>query len=1714
MTVAAAQAAEAGLRAREQERRTAWTQAARTLSARGLAALIGGPMWTQAALAAIDPAVLAPAAASLVRREGRGDRQLVDVDPRALRILRAELDARRQAATDPADRGRLEAAPLAMAIAGALAERAPMPKVLARWRALALELTLGAYKVAENLLADVRVACNAGTPGQVLDLLEAATALERLLGGPFSMTVQIARHQVEHGYRTADDLAQLAGYVAREEPQTAFEEIMAEAGPWALHYLGVGGVGKTTFLRHLCVNVAHARGLVVARVDFDYLGPSYPGQDPCRLIEAIVENLRGRVTAAEQEGWLRSIKEGIAQVRARAASMSFADPLQWFETRELQELLSLMGSVLHSLGPPLFIFDTCEELMKLAPVRGAIPSVEATFKLIEELHDRCPALRVIFAGRRLLAQGGAGWTARPSPLARPLTAARDYLALHELRGFSRAEAEEALARRLPDRRRADRALVEAILELSPEEKRAPAVERPVTGTGDGDPPRHSPFRVVAYAGWIEADPTLAVGALTDGDTDPYIEHRIVRRMGPLEGLLPVVALLRELDAATLAAVLGPDEDAAATMEALADHEWIDVASDERRGVVLTAQPSVADPLARYLAIARSPAWIEACEQVAAALAPRLAAVDAVRERPAVIAAALRAMHELGGERAVRAWQGLEARIGDRWAEAHALANALVDEGGPAEDSDTLLGAAVRATYASSIVHRPTTLDLVTLWRELEAAAADALVEDEAPGGEAGEGGVDAGRAAGAREAPIAWLLLQRARLGAAAAAAWAGAEELDAQVEAIGDVLDELHRWERAGALATSVVAAIEAVVERGEREDHGPGARLAVLIEGLYGRGDGIAAFATMLEARLHALAGAAAPALAARQRALTLANVDGGDRLPATVLDWRPPASLRARLQLEAVRLAFAEPPPTSEVHRAALLASPPADATDEDSAHLRVALGLYEEARARALSATDSTPGGRWTGPERLAAHARFPLDGLRLALSRDGRRPPDSGTDVVIRSHATALVRATFAMDPAWIEPMTSADMLAFDREFSPVVDRALAAAELQTAPLPGLVGLGVDVIDAWSAQIARSASDLESLMSAIRPHLDKLEQRARSGPLARRLVAAAVLEEIVALSAFATPLVRDVPGLPGKEELERVHPDRVEAVIVCALRASAAGRMPVPRVQSTDAGRFSVAVTYPLLATDVAPLARWLQSLIGGIPRRVAQLAYDEAQLLALRLPERAIALFTLAAELSRACGDAIGEAAALLGGDVARHRAGKPPVVDHAAVVGALERRDRDVLAPLVGRLNAATGRGPSRDTAAGADRFLARFERGARKRPSRRKVVAAWWKRRGPGILVGLIVALMVALFVGGIYAMDRWALPAANHLAADVLGLPHGGQIFTVASIGVAFLLLINIKKPIDWLRGRSRDRRARELFAQARIGRAGDREVAITLATADGKEVALTARLPRAGRHPELVGPRSEHGLPLALAPLVDRFASLHPRPSPLPMTLTVEPALAPSAWEAILPGVHPALFEVYAPLRQVAVRRTPPRAAGPAVLRASAALRAELGEPLDDVGLVQAIGRPARTASATMALDLGELADAEPLAPDAIIADGARLVILQGTPETASERPTDGFRSVVEQLRELAVALIERGAGEVLVIPPLPLATMRTLQEVLRDVHTLDRAAAGRRDHAALAEGVRRHLRAVDDPFHRAAALEVTLMVANVARGTSFGAVVSR
>ena len=88
--------------------------------------------------------------------------------------------------------------------------------------------------------------------------------------------------------------------------------------------------------------------------------------------------------------------------------------------------------------PVILILDTCEELSKLQPVGAALPSLEATFKILEDIDTEVPTVRVIFAGRLFLARSGQGWTIAKMHLRKSgalLPQNKSYLRLHEDLGF-------------------------------------------------------------------------------------------------------------------------------------------------------------------------------------------------------------------------------------------------------------------------------------------------------------------------------------------------------------------------------------------------------------------------------------------------------------------------------------------------------------------------------------------------------------------------------------------------------------------------------------------------------------------------------------------------------------------------------------------------------------------------------------------------------------------------------------------------------------------------------------------------------------------------------------------------------------------------------------------------------------------------------------------------------------------------------------------------------------------------------------------------------------------------------------------------------------------------------------------------------------------------------------------------------------------------------
>src|SRR5262249_9153046 len=150
----------------------------------------------------------------------------------------------------------------------------------------------------------------------------------------------------------------------------------------------------------------------------------YPVQKPGELLASLAEELRFYGGPNQESRFTEFTNQLISVHSALSAEPSPNDPLRNIQTDLFQQLLARFAPLLNDLPKPIiFILDTCEDLAKLEPSGEVLPSVEATFKILEELHSQVHAIRVVFAGRRLLARAGdkqgdgiCRWTVEPGTL--------------------------------------------------------------------------------------------------------------------------------------------------------------------------------------------------------------------------------------------------------------------------------------------------------------------------------------------------------------------------------------------------------------------------------------------------------------------------------------------------------------------------------------------------------------------------------------------------------------------------------------------------------------------------------------------------------------------------------------------------------------------------------------------------------------------------------------------------------------------------------------------------------------------------------------------------------------------------------------------------------------------------------------------------------------------------------------------------------------------------------------------------------------------------------------------------------------------------------------------------------------------------------------------------------------------------------------------------
>jgi hypothetical protein len=769
------------------------------------------------------------------------------------------------------------------AVLEAVSGGVPTVPALERWATLAAAREPEAIaevftRTIEQLLADAR-------SGEALRWIEAARPIAELVTGEMTAAVARAGGRVELFHRRSFDLERLESFIERREQIDAFDDLLEGIdGAWALHYFGDGGVGKTTLLRFITAKLI-GDDASYARVDFDYLNPDYPGRAPGLLLVHLAEELRlhaGTEAAARLfsrfDGKVTRVHELIsAGSGALSGLAAIANP-------EFQSLIESFAEAASRLPQPILIlFDTCEELAKLRPDGRVGANVEATFSIIDSLRRLLAEvggdLRVVFSGRRMLASAGANFEGGPSAL--PV---RDYLRLHEIRGFERGQAEEFLEREgvRPE-------LHAAILQRS----LVPTESDRVRWKHAEDRPerveRHSPFDLALYARWASEDSKLDAADVLAATTDRYIEMRIVRRIHHegLRALLPTVALLGRLDRDTLRAATDvPPSAFGAIRDELSRQEWI----DSKPGEFLEVDRGLAPRLRAYF-LAQEPHALDAARRRVAdhlcevALTTDLSSLDVSHLEGAFWALAP------NPERAGAWWRDVEARFARETAWEWALGPLrllLGDEGvAPPRDSPSAQDApaqrlrpALLATYAAAALHAQPGERREALWQEVLAEA------DRHP---------DPAEATRLRVRARAGILVDRVdngdRLrGRSIAPLWA---ELGA--------LDEASLDEQ---LAAACIAGVEAVVEDSERhgkaiDDPRPVLDLAARIDA-----PPLSAFAATLAARVLVLAGRGDEAQAWFDKGV--ATTPPGILTRQTWLDWHAPDDIGARVRLELVRAA----------------------------------------------------------------------------------------------------------------------------------------------------------------------------------------------------------------------------------------------------------------------------------------------------------------------------------------------------------------------------------------------------------------------------------------------------------------------------------------------------------------------------------------------------------------------------------------------------------------------------------------------------------------------------------------------------------------------------------------------------------------------------------------------------------------------------------------
>lgn len=1124
-------------------------------------------------------------------------------------------------------------------VRGAVAQGVPVLRAVQQWAQLA-ERAGDIRQMADLLSRECDRLLTGTAPsehnpsGAALGWIQAAAPLEELLKGELTPALDRARRQLDLFHRRRDDDQRyLRRFLQRPEQTVAVRELLADDRAWALHFIGAGGTGKTMLMRYVSSVLGPELSASTARIDFDYLSPDYPAQKPGLLLAELAEELR--LTAegpalslfAHFDEQLAILHEQRSSAGGRAQG-------------SVQGVVETFGMALAALPPPvILLIDTCEELAKVRPDGTSPEGVTRTFALLQELHRTVPGLRVIFAGRRPLARSGAGWRARDDSELPD----RPYLRLHEIRGFTEPEALCYL-----DTEGVPGQLQEPILTQAREHAEPYRFRYDPPAKPPAQEPRFNPYDL---SGWAvlarqKDGARLTPEDIRSADSDRYVELRIIRRIRyqPVKLALPALGLLGRCDPALLRAVLPGLPDFDRMFRELRQQEWI-----SRRGSTLYEMD---DGLRRRLLT-----HYERAQPDAVAAAYRRAADHLERRTleepldhllPLHFDTAMRVLQR-EPQRAAQWWARVEQRFADE--EQYGWARQLVefmlgpegscaelDTTGPRSPEAAALRAGVLATQLACFTHTRPTADRRAGWLEVEAL----LPSYPDP--------------------QLASQLSFRAILGKVAAGIVPHVQPTPDEISALDSLWESRPAPGWSANSMAAFIAAVEAIVERAEQD--GADGRWSAAVHRLdLDQVARVGVFETNEDPRmpldLAAFAAALAGRAAVRQGKLSAAaqwfiragQLAAARHLTASQwwLDWCAPDDLAARIRLEIARgmyPAILGPGAVLGMIQVGEL-GPPASI---DAERLASAVLTLEAARGTArgsVSGLDPRTVVQHTQRFRPArnAHRAFPPLATTFAESLAAAGQVDTALDLLdtsTREHE----RSGAELDAATQAERASLRIIRRMRlrdEGRGLGARLVASADVADAELlwaldgldgakaaatgPAEISLGIDSersdLDVWRHARWRTLSsrawDTGQLL------IFAYDLRPDTNPDLTTYLSCATALDFLEAAELAEQAGRskpeyDRPVLPASfaEEWWEHHDDQPEYALRLMLR-SAALRPSLPRK---------------------AAVPRDLLDQLGQ--RRAAEIALDEGEMLALRLPGRARPILDLAEEWFSGCGDYVG----------------------------------------------------------------------------------------------------------------------------------------------------------------------------------------------------------------------------------------------------------------------------------------------------------------------------------------------------------------------------------------------------------------------------------------------------------------------------------------